>query len=335
MKKFNLFLLLAFFGLSVSAQTIIVQKADGTNARMFKSLDEAVTKADANDYVYIGGGEYKIESRWRGYNNTANNLNWLVVEKPLHFVGGGYKAGSDIPSAIIGTLAFRKSASGSTVTGLLFKENVYLDSISNTIISRCQFNMLYLCGEGSNDMITECVGGIGGGPNLNSVNGTGVASYSCVISKNILSGVKYLNDAMVNNNVLFYSTEFYKCNHLTIENNFFRYGINFGNEGLQNSVVRNNIFPSIPTATYNNSVQNNIEEWVTETFVDNNYNLKPTSLGKNAGTDGTDIGIYGTSNPFKENTTTAYPQVIRSVIGSETNAEEKLNVDIKVEAQNK
>ena len=110
--KTLLLLTIISVNLSVNAQTIIVQKADGTNARMFTNIDEAVTQADAGDFVYFSGGRFNIQSTWTGYDGYANQPNWLCVDKPLHFVGNGYAMGTN-RTIINGSLALRKSASGS------------------------------------------------------------------------------------------------------------------------------------------------------------------------------------------------------------------------------
>ena len=63
MKKITLLMFALAVGLSalVNAQnTIIVQAPDGTNPRIFSSIDDAVTNANPNDYLYIGKGTYNI-----------------------------------------------------------------------------------------------------------------------------------------------------------------------------------------------------------------------------------------------------------------------------------
>jgi hypothetical protein len=63
------------------------------------------------------------------------------------------------------------------------------------------------------------------------------------------------------------------------------------------------------------------------------YHLKSTSVGVNAGRDGTDIGIYGGAFPWKEGSLTFNPHYQRINISPTTDNNGNLNVNIKVEAQ--
>jgi hypothetical protein len=87
----------------------------------------------------------------------------------------------------------------------------------------------------------------------------------------------------------------------------------------------------------NNSLNNEItKEPYADVFVDAtaaDYHLKDACSGKNAGTDGTDVGIYGTSVPFKENRLPSIPNFSLKAISPETDATGKLPVNIVVDAQ--
>ena len=65
-----------------------------------------------------------------------------------------------------------------------------------------------------------------------------------------------------------------------------------------------------------------------------NYHLLPTCVGVGAGTDGTDIGIFGTASPYKEGAVPMNPHVIRNMINTSSN-NNTLHIDIQVEAQDK
>jgi len=349
------------------AQTIIVQDSLGNNPRMFTNLDSAVIHANPHDYLYISRGTYNITSNWAGYAGTASNPNYLVVEKPLHFVGNGYTT-PPLNTVITGTFILRKAASGSTITGIKFNNAVYLDSVSNVLIMRCQSagttaaNSIYLCGTGANNMISECRidGGILGRTNITaatSATQTTWSSYtSFTIIKNIFTGaigganaaanLQYHHNLLVTNNIFTqnsatYYYEFYYLNNLTAQNNIFTTTSNGHFSTITNSLIQNNITPlSAITVSSgsNNTIQNNkTAASAANTFVNiagGDYHLKPTSVGVNAGTDGTDIGIYGTATPFKANMTTAYPQIPAANVAPETH-QGKLKVNISVEAQDR
>jgi hypothetical protein len=51
------------------------------------------------------------------------------------------------------------------------------------------------------------------------------------------------------------------------------------------------------------------------------------------GTDGTEIGIYGTAYPFKDGAFPVNPRIKFNSIAPATDAQGKIKVDIKVDAQ--
>jgi len=66
---------------------------------------------------------------------------------------------------------------------------------------------------------------------------------------------------------------------------------------------------------------------------DDDYHLQSTCPGKNAGRDGTDIGIYGGASPWKEGSIPFNPHIQTLNISPVTNSSGNLNVNIQVEAQ--
>lgn len=66
-----------------------------------------------------------------------------------------------------------------------------------------------------------------------------------------------------------------------------------------------------------------------------NFQLAINSPGKNAGSDGTDIGIYGGMFPWKDGAIPCYPHLQSVQIGTATDPVGNLNVNIKVAAQDR
>jgi hypothetical protein len=60
-----------------------------------------------------------------------------------------------------------------------------------------------------------------------------------------------------------------------------------------------------------------------------NFALKASSQGKNAGTDGTDIGIYGGTG-FNDSQLPPGPRIVRKVIADQTDENGNLRVQIEV-----
>lgn len=65
---------------------------------------------------------------------------------------------------------------------------------------------------------------------------------------------------------------------------------------------------------------------------DDDFHLKAGVIGTNASDDGTDLGIYGGSKPYKENAVPFTPYITKKVIGTET-SNGMLSVEIDVSAQ--
>ena len=64
-----------------------------------------------------------------------------------------------------------------------------------------------------------------------------------------------------------------------------------------------------------------------------NLHLRPNSPLHNAGTDGTDIGIYGGLFPWKEGSVPFNPHIQTKTIGNITDGNGNLQINIKVKAQ--
>jgi hypothetical protein len=125
---------------------------------------------------------------------------------------------------------------------------------------------------------------------------------------------------------------------------------------IDNSTITNNIFRDAgtngPYSFSNNQISNNIDarsdaggdhsivpdNW-DDVFVGPDNGLSPTSnfalkgsLGKNGGSDGTDIGIYGGTG-FSDSALPPGPRIVSKKVSEQTDANGNLRVEIKVSAQ--
>ena len=66
---------------------------------------------------------------------------------------------------------------------------------------------------------------------------------------------------------------------------------------------------------------------------DLNYELLPAAQTAFLGTDGTQIGIYGGVFPYKTNAVPTNPSITAKTIGSNTNSNGQLPVQVTVNAQ--
>jgi len=183
---------------------------------------------------------------------------------------------------------------------------------------------------------------------------------NCVISNNIISGslasIKS-NTVIISNNIIIGDSYFFigevspaaMPEYLTVSNNIF-YGKS--TEGADNSTFNNNIsfMGSQTNFDYDNNVSNNNIEATNPQFVNapdfifdytDDFHLAAGSPGINAGTDGTDIGIYGGMYPWQEEVSPFMnspmpniPQVIEmSILTPFVPIDSQLNVHIKAKKQ--
>lgn len=320
---------------NVNAQTIIVQDAAANNPRAYTDLKIAIDEAQSGDYVYLSGGVYDLtQYRWKGYDNTGN-YNYLVVSKPLHFVGAGYNQGADAPY-LKGTLALRKAASGSSFNGVQM-DYLMLDSVSNAQVNRCKIgDVLYLCGYGSNLIVTECVTNrIYTQSNIAAGSHTEV-NYAAIFSKNIIYDFQLINNATITNNIFIGTgSPCFSTKNSTIKNNIFASNISF--YALTNSNITNNVFVGSPfvdgSNVFTNNVTNNLIDDIFVNYSKGDYHLKAGSPAIGLATDGRDAGIYGTTFPFKDTRIPANPYFKIKNVAPETDADGKLKIDVIIEAQ--
>lgn len=155
------------------------------------------------------------------------------------------------------------------------------------------------------------------------------------------TGIPIFINSIFKNNVFFQDPY---CQYSLFENNVFIIG---GFSTAINSTAKNNLFVYdilyLEGSGSNNVGSNNIPGQEQSTIFINqegtlfnyahDYHLQTSCPGKNAGTDGTDIGIYGGIYPWKEGSIPFNPHFETIQISPKTDANGNLNVNIKVEAQ--
>lgn len=356
----NIFTLLLVFILlagQVKAQTLIALDHANGGSQFFHQLDSALVYAENNDIIYIPGGTFNIGN--------------LIIDKSVHLIGAGINPDSSSVTGITilnGNIFILTGADNGSLTGFYLTNNLYFGNngsnheVGYYSIARCSIGNVDFCSScittSSNIEIRECIlrGTFDGGNSNASIT-------NCIFQ----SWVSYLNGALIDHCIFLngnYVFMMYVLN-TTIQNNFFNsscvarysyysggahiaycqdnyyynnittqtiifYGQNgaggscgYGNNGIGLEIGNivapmDSIFSATPGSTYDYT---------------SNYQLLPYSPGKNAATDGTDIGIYGGATPFKDGSLPFNPQIRFKQIGNATNADGSLDVHIKVEAQ--
>lgn len=338
MKKTILLLLLNLPSVFLPAQTqFAVVKPDGTT-HICPTLDSAYNKAENGDNLYLPGGAFSLS---------------YDFNKAINLIGAGHYADSSAATTTTritnGTFYILQGASGGSIQGIKFNGAITFgkttqnDSVSNFQIFRCYVNnnLGFFSSRCNNVFVNESV--------LNSVlaiNNT----QNFVLKKSIVGGNLYSSSSFsIFENTLFlygggsaiFSIGF---SNSTFKNNIFLYASPGSISNTSYCSFINNLFayaPAFPSNSYNSYVGNIYG--ATTIFVNqtgysyseqHNYHLANTSPGISAGSDGTDVGIYGTSNPTAEGWVPTNPHIYYKQVATQTNASGQLPVNIKVRTNN-
>ena len=351
MKKGTLPLIVMFVLLAsgIKAQNLIAVQNGGTPA-FYLQVDSAIIHSQDGDTIYIPGGT------WNGS---------ILISKRLHIFGVGHNPDSTnatFPTKILGGVILQPGASQGTLTGVFLTGPVQTtnEAFNFYTVKRCRINGTYIYSTDSYFTFIENI--IEGQFFLYGPNGgpSNCSFFNNIISAYFSQGANqrpFTNSSFTNNIFLYsqssgvYSTTRFPIysQYSLFENNIFL-GWTNNFQQVSNSNFNNNIFgEGINFETGTNIGLNNITYQSPETiFIQpgavffygyvfsytNDYHLLSTSAGKNAGTDGTDIGIYGGFYPWKEGSIPYNPHIQVKNISNKTDQNGNLNINIKVASQN-
>lgn len=332
-----LFLIIAIATtMTVNAQIIALHSTNGT--QIFKgptALTAAYTAAQSGDTLYLSGGGFIPPS---------------AFDKQLMIFGAGHYVDSTLATGktfLQGNLALSENADNTIIEGvdingdLIFSAN---QAVNNVTIRFCRMNNFTATGSSNPSQNLSLINNaISGAVDLTNV-------VVALISNNMLAYFTgTTNGQQIYNNIIFSSYysifDIYgKGNNNTINNNiilFTPFHYLFGWSGNGNT-FQNNVFvaasPSFGT-TYT-ALNNYVNIPQTDIFVNqtgsafnytHNYHLQnPTTY---LGTDGTEVGIYGGTFPYKEGAVPSNPHIQLKNIAPTTDANGNLQIEIQVEAQ--
>jgi hypothetical protein len=315
-------------------QNLIAVQNGGTPS-FYASLDSAIVNAQNGDTIYLPGMVYS-------YANSS-----ITIDKELHLVGTGHYPNSSSATGITqlnASIVLITGADNSTFTGfylggnLFVGENTTNEDVDNITISRCYIsNGIFLSRNSTNWLISESVIKAGIQGFYQSFISTITCAQNNLFSNNITNDIASfgLNNEFRNN---IFAKSVNSLDGCSFKNNIFMYHHN----NILSCKFENNIFFSSIVPSGSIDSQNIINQTTDNTFVNQTsdafsysqvYHLKSTSPGKNAGKDGTDIGIYGGIYPWKEGSIPFNPHFQQVQVSPKTDANGNLNVNIKVAAQ--
>lgn len=335
MKNIYLTLILICFGLIANATIRQVDQNPNRPNGYYSNLQVAVNAAIAGDTIFI----YPA-------NSTYGDI---TITKKLHFFGFGFDGTINGVSRISNiyfdtTASPNSSPSGSSLQGLTINYiTCSKPSINNIKINGCYFNSSQI----------QIASNSTGWQILNNLLNTSIEisnSTNVLISNNIFissaNGIYYSNSStvVISNNIFFNWRYFYNVYNATVANNIFICVGDNNQTYMHNNSFQNNLsyWSSIDTYilppvgnTGSGNFSNQNPQFISGTPSGSfdktlDYHLMSSSPGKNAGTDGTDIGPYGGTNPFIWGGAITIPQITEMVITNPIiNQGTNLNVKLK------
>lgn len=341
MKKLILsFVLVISITFSYAQKTVAV--LSGTTWTFYDDFSPALRAAPAGSTIYVPGGSFDL------------GIGGDTINRPITIIGVGHSPDS---TASTGVSNLNGSLSlGSNNISLIGVKTGQISTtystrviVENLFISRCYTSSIILVNSDSGYIKSSAIFE----SNINSIRGsnnTSLNSYSFTLNNCIVrDGVEEVKNGTIRNNIILGNLSCSSCqfgygevSNSTIENNYiYSLGSNHPDNSLKNNIVstgsiscsnctsmQNNYFSVAIASTFNN-VQ------ATTFSYDYDYHLKSTSVGKNAGTDGTDIGIYGSAYPYKEGAVPPNPHISTKSIAPTSASNGTLPVNIKVVAQDR
>ena len=301
MKKhfFLLAVLLALFG-SLQAAKFTVSNNPNTPAQ-YTTVQAACDAASVGDTIYICASPTVYEGFYInkrlvilgeginqfGYKSTIGAFTWDIAIR-------------------FDTISYQSGASGTEISGLYIDRTCQTaySSMKNLKIHNCFFYGGAVLTNVSNLLIYNCVFKNQQDNYLSLSGCNSVGLFNNIFGSNF--PIQYATGVVCSNNIFFSTTPFIGTTSMIITNNIF---INANlSTGITASTISNNLGYIMGSAFINgnNIGANNVINdpkfilWTTSGSYNDkdNYGLQSISSGKNLGTDGTDVGIYGGGYPF-------------------------------------
>lgn len=316
----------------------------GEQAQFFASFGEALTSAQQGDVIYLSGGSFNIGN--------------VVLDKKLSIIGAGHYpsyAEATGLTYLYGNITLLTGADTTLLQGFYLTGDIRLgNSTSNqkvdfVNISRCNVNNIWLS-YNSNASSTGGSRMISLSENVIRTTLGGGFAQNVLVSKNLIGQHVYHFNGSVEfrNNIFLMNAPSYDPllgsvqaasfhNNIFLSQNAIVGGECFGDSYYNNLFVNNFAIPSGSYGSGNIVGKPQEDLFVNQTGYEfsyaHDYHLKPESGGIGAGSDGFDIGLYGSSIPYKEGAIPFTPHITGQSISPETNPQGQVEVNIQVEAQ--
>lgn len=342
MKTIYILSAILLLNFTATAQKNVVALHSGETVTFFEGHDALSTAYNASqngDILYLSGGSFP----------------GIDINKSISIIGVGVHPDSvaaTLPTTITGNMSINSSANNAKIVGLEILGNLtkpHNRSVSNIEIFRVKVN-------GFANFATSASGSSGTAENwhIRQCIFVGTASFGTVI--NSLIENNYFNKSIgsstsntfKNNLILEEQAQTWQTMHSNMfwNNIFFQTDNNiFNNSWSASNEFQHNIFAastpdlgSSPVEVNNHKGVNLSTALVNYTGGDfsyeQNYRLTSAAQSDYPGKDDVGIGVYAGTFPFKDGLMPAQPHIYEKNIAPTINSEGKLEVEVKVRAQN-
>lgn len=301
------------------------------------SIDSAYSVAVDDDFIYLPGGEIQIQG------------GSFTIDKRLHIYGAGHHPDSSattfktVLNAVVSVLA---GASGGAIEGVQINSNLTLGGVG---VNRLQNYTIKRCVTGAVIFTSPHIDSL---PEFLNIAESVISQLYCnfnpgaknnLFLKNIImNSVVQFQYCIFKNNILLYSSGnflFDNVSYSLIENNVICRWSNIDN-GCTNSYFNNLKVLSTPISDCSAEEGTIYVDDVPDIFMDYggsgsfqyfyDFHLDPNCPGNDAGTDGTDVGIYGTNNPTPEGWVPSNPHIYFKQVDPETGSDGRLHIQVGV-----
>ena len=326
-----------------SFATIRTADNNGSNPGNYTSLQKAIDDSNAGDTIYLKASPISYGD--------------IVLNKPLAIIGDGVlNKKTSMKSTFMGKVEVQTAAGGSALVGFE-ADRIYVDDINKLLLDRLKINN-YLIGTDINNndsfwssvLIRNCYSNCSLGSTKmsdvyidNSVLisfGSRVKSNNLIVSNSILLDLQVCEYVTFRNSIIDhytsggYNLDLYSSN--LFENNLFVINVSDYLSILspKNFFIGNNSV--VPTGL--SSTFKNYNAGLKSLFaISTDLRLVDGSTGKNAGTDGKDVGIYGGAFPWGDSYLSnpgLAPQVPHVMdIQTVSQSPNKASIDVNIKAK--
>jgi hypothetical protein len=337
MKRLSLFLVIIVISMTIYGQKVALHTATGVQIfNGSNAFTNAHNSASSGDTIYLSGGTFYAPSQ---------------ITKPLYIYGAGHYLDSTQATGktiINGDLNIREHTDGLHIEGIELTGTFRLyfnaqDTVKNITISYSKINGNIELGYGSYTYTNNFV--LLRSIVLGSVDFTR-ATNATIFNSFLQDRCSGSNGVNYENNIWFFSNIYYTA--ISGDNNIFKNNIFFSQYQYSSGVAGNGnqfynnlfLFPSPSLGGSYTASGNYLNVVPDSVFVGNtlysfnyasNYHLKHPDLY--IGTDGTQVGIYGGTFPYKEGAVPSNPHIQLKNIAPTSDANGNLQIEFKISAQ--